>query len=452
MSNKRRPRPDITLLLDANGIVLQATTCDELANQGVDAWIGRPWAETAGIEMDAKLRSMIDDARTHGVAAFREINQRFPAGVEMAIEYTVVRLGGSEGLMVVGRSLRAIADLQSRLIEAQQAMEQDYWKLREVETRYRLLFDLSGEAVLMARVDDLRVVDANPAAIRLLGIGRGRDFLNELAPHERDPFQTLLVRVREQGRAPGMVIHLGPERAPMTVRASLITSESVTVFLLQMSSGGVAAAAEEGMVSVDDLIDRMPDGFVVTDAEGIIRRANQGFLDLVQIGAENAVLGSRLGRWLSQPGADHGVLMANLQRIGVVRRFSTTLHGELGTEALVEVSAARGGDPKASLVGVMIRDVGRRLNPADSIVGLRSALSFITEQTGKTALPKLVRETVGIVERHCIEAALQLSDGNRTAAAELLGLSRQSLYEKLSRYDLEGSHRAGSELGLLPSH
>jgi DNA-binding NtrC family response regulator len=37
-----------------------------------------------------------------------------------------------------------------------------------------------------------------------------------------------------------------------------------------------------------------------------------------------------------------------------------------------------------------------------------------------------------------VKAALALANGNRTAAAEILGLSRQSLYAKLNRYGLEG--------------
>ena len=45
---------------------------------------------------------------------------------------TTVRLGGKAGLIAIGRNLQAVAELQSRLIAAQQAMEQEYWKLREV--------------------------------------------------------------------------------------------------------------------------------------------------------------------------------------------------------------------------------------------------------------------------------------------------------------------------------
>ena len=37
----------------------------------------------------------------------------------------------------------------------------------------------------------------------------------------------------------------------------------------------------------------------------------------------------------------------------------------------------------------------------------------------------------------CIEAALELTGDNRASAAEMLGLSRQSLYVKLRRYALD---------------
>jgi len=51
-------------------------------------------------------------------------------------------------------------------------------------------------------------------------------------------------------------------------------------------------------------------------------------------------------------------------------------------------------------------------------------------------LKELVRETADVIERLCISAALKLTGDNRATAAELLGLSRQSLYAKLRRYGL----------------
>jgi DNA-binding NtrC family response regulator len=51
-------------------------------------------------------------------------------------------------------------------------------------------------------------------------------------------------------------------------------------------------------------------------------------------------------------------------------------------------------------------------------------------------LKNLVRETTDLIERMCIEAALQIVGDNRASAAEMLGLSRQSLYIKMRRYGL----------------
>ncbi len=47
-----------------------------------------------------------------------------------------------------------------------------------------------------------------------------------------------------------------------------------------------------------------------------------------------------------------------------------------------------------------------------------------------------MRESTDLIERLCIEAALELTGDNRASAAEMLGLSRQSLYVKLRRYGL----------------
>ena len=57
-------------------------------------------------------------------------------------------------------------------------------------------------------------------------------------------------------------------------------------------------------------------------------------------------------------------------------------------------------------------------------------------RAGGVPLEDIVRETADRIEEWCIEAALQLTGDNRASAAEMLGLSRQSLYIKLRRFDL----------------
>ncbi|MFO0093889.1 MAG: helix-turn-helix domain-containing protein, partial [Gemmatimonadaceae bacterium] len=67
---------------------------------------------------------------------------------------------------------------------------------------------------------------------------------------------------------------------------------------------------------------------------------------------------------------------------------------------------------------------------------LTRAVEELSSLVGRVSLRDLVRDTVDLVERHFIEAALELTHDNRTSAAEVLGVSRQSLYVKLRRHRL----------------
>ncbi|NJO32636.1 MAG: transcriptional regulator PpsR [Rhodospirillales bacterium] len=451
MTNFSTARPDFTLLLDQRGVIRDVTMSGAAADDRALDLVGRPWVDTVDDVGGDKVRAMVEDARASRVSGFRQLNQRLPGGREMLLEFTTVRLEGSAGFVAVGRSLQAVADLQSKLIAAQQAMERDYWKLRQVESRYRILFDTSNEAVMLVRAVDLRVIEANPAALRILGAGgpkaksiAGRELLPDLAAEDREAFQAALAQAREQGRAPGILLHVGRESAPWIVRASLMSSEPGPLYMLQFSplGGPLPSPDRVADVSIEELVERIPDGFVVMDDDGLIVRANRAFLDLVQIGGKSWVNGERLSRWLGRPGADLTVLLATVQRHNVVRLFSTTLHGELGIDTEVEISAVGASDVAARFIGVLIRDVGRRLAVASEGPGLGNIRLPVAEQLGKSTLRKLVKETVQVVERHYVEAALQMTDGNRTAAAELLGLSRQNLYSKLDRYGLVGKSDA----------
>ncbi|WP_295448677.1 transcriptional regulator PpsR [uncultured Thiodictyon sp.] len=446
--------PDVMLVLDTEGIIRDATLSNLFAAEGVADWIGTAWADTVSESDGDGLRRMLEYARGTGVCAFRNVTQHFPSGLQLPVEYTTVLLGGHTGFLAVGKNLRAVAELQSRLVEAQQAMERDYWKLREVETRYRLLFNSSRDAVLLLRAANLRIVDLNPAAAQALGMTATHvkgavdlRFPDALVAGERDLFDEMLRRIRERGKAPGVLFRLGPAQTPWLVHASLVSCAQEEVLLVQLTPVVAQQTLAElaDPVRIEDLIEGGPDGFVVINHEGTILRANRAFLEQVQLGSETAVLGEPLGRWLGRPGADLTVLLANVVRLGAVRLFSTVLHGALGTEVQAEISAAGRGGKQGGTIGVFIRDVSRRLAAGDQGPGIDGVMESLTRQIGKTTLRKLVDETVAVVEHRYIEAALDLTGGNRTAAAELLGLSRQSLYVKLGRYGLEDEAKVAAD-------
>ncbi|MFZ5738379.1 MAG: transcriptional regulator PpsR [Pseudomonadota bacterium] len=447
---------DVTLLLDMEGVIREATLSPAMAAESVDGWLGRRWSDIAGNDGSDKVRRMVDDARRSGISAFRQINQTFPSGVEIPIEFTTMLLGDRSGMIAVGKNMQAVTELHSRLIAAQQAMERDYWRLRELETRYRLVFDAAADAVMVVSAADLRIIEANRAAINAVSGERGnedlagRDFVALVAAADRDAVRDMLVRVRERGTALSVLVHLGRHGRAWMLRGSLMSSERRQVFLLHftpLTTAPVVDEADDDAV-LRGLIDRIPDGFVALDAAGVVRHVNQAFLDLVQVGSKPAAIGRSLGRWLGRPGADLSSLLTLLRRFKSVRLFQTTIRGELGGETEVEISAVD-GDDEDKYIGVLIRNVSRRLDGADDGDALHRALSPISKQLGRSSLRKLVKNAVSIVEQHYVKEALERSKGNRTATAELLGLSRQSLYAKLNRYgfDEKGAGSAAVDAG-----
>ncbi|NJO37505.1 MAG: transcriptional regulator PpsR [Rhizobiales bacterium] len=449
MTGMNLAQPDITLRLDKKGVIKEVSLSDRIAEAGVQALVGKSWETTVGDVGSSKVRLMLKQALADGVSAFRQINQHFPSGAELPIEFTTVRLGGQAGIVAIGKNLQTVAELQSRLVAAQQAIERDYWKFREIETRYRMLFDTSAEAVVVVRGAGLSIMEANPAAIRALGAApANNDFLTMLPQGERDSVRAMLERVRDHGRAPGVLVHLSGGAEPWMLRASPMNAASRPAFLLQLAPVGAAGTVKgpEPAIDMEAFIDGLPDGFALIDADGVILRANPIFLDLVQIGSKTLVIGERIGRWLGRPGADLAMLLANVNQHGLIRLFATTLHGELGSEAEVEISAASRIEGGQHRYVVLIRDVATRLAAPQASGAKASIPGAIAKPIGSAPLRDLVSETTELIEQHYIEAALDLTNGNRKAAAELLGLSRQGLYAKLGRYGLNGGDPSADDM------
>ena len=444
--------PDVKLIMDMQGHIEQASFSGVLAGEKATEWLGRSWTRTVREADQGLLDGILNEARDHGVSPFRQVVQRLPSGNESPIEFTVLRLNCTSRLLAVGKSLWAIAEMQNRLVEAQQAMERDYLRMRDFETRYRQVTQASSEAIVLLDARDLRILESNPMADEALGGegratkgGRAGRLMDGLHPDDRDALSRMLHEVKDRGVAPGILVRLGVPPQSWYARASLTATGGHQGFLGQLAPTGDQPPLSQpaSVIPLEDLMERGPDAFVVIDDQGTILRANQAFLDMVQMGSETSLLGKPLGRWLGRSEADLAILLANVRRLGAVRLFSTRLHGELGSEIEVEISAAGNSPASSSHIGVCIRNVDRRLSTESRATGTAKWIDLLTKQVGKANLRHLVDEAVEVIERHYIDAALELSGGNRTVAAELLGISRQSLYVKFSRYGLDENGRPG---------
>lgn len=448
---------DIALVLSPDGMVLDvACNTEEIAREVGDgsAWRGRPWSETVALDSRGKTAEIIVAAGEGRAPSWRHVNHVSPRGANLPVLYSAARTGAKGHIIAFGRDLRPIAALQQRLVDAQASLERDYTRLRYAETRYRLLFQMSSDPVLVVDAESGRIVEVNPASEELFGTEQrpqiGQDFLSVFADAARRPVELLLASVRAAGRGDDARATLAGNARTVDVSASLFRQDNTTFFLVRLLAVAVAEellAPGRPKSKLLKLVENAPDGFVVIGEDGRILTANSAFLEMTQLATEEQARGEPLERWLGRPGVDLEVLIANLRERGPVRLFPTTLRGEYGAQVQVEISAVSTVNGGVPCYGFAIRDVGTRLALEPGLPReMPRSVQQLSELIGRVPLKDLVREATDVIERLCIEAALELTNDNRASAAEMLGLSRQSLYVKLRRYGL-GDLASSSDQG-----
>jgi transcriptional regulator PpsR len=426
---------DVALVIDAAGVVRDvALGNDELADQGIDSWLGRVWSDTVNAENVPKINELLSGASEPG--RWRQVNHKAPMG-DLPIRYLALPADDHGRIIAIGRDMRAAAAAQQRLLRAQQAMERDSLRLRQLEARYRLLFDTALEPIIVVDATRHRIIEANPAARRLASVPAnldGEPFTALVHPDDRAACLTIFGAAVAVDHATPATIKLN-NGAAFQLTANLFRQDRSAFLLvrLQPVEGGVGVVIDRPLAEV---LERMPDAFVLTDAGLAILACNGAFLDLVRLARSGDVRGQPLTRFLGRPGVDLGILEAQLRDHGAVRNFATIVRAGKDIEEDVELSAVTSHEGGELRHGFSIRAVGRRLVPTTEHRQVPRSVEQLTELVGHVSLKEIVRESTDLIERLCIEAALNHTADNRASAAEVLGLSRQSLYSKLHRHGL----------------
>jgi transcriptional regulator PpsR len=436
---------DVAIVIDPKGIITDvAFGSNDLALEGYSEWLGQSWLETVTQESRGKIDMLLREAGKQAISKPRQLNHPSSRGTaDVPVLYSVVQISKEGRVVALGRDLRKMAALQQRLLEAQHSIERDYQRLRQAETRYRLLFHMASEAVLIVDAASQKIMEANPAAGRLLGASTrqllGRVFPEGLDKSSVEEVRSLLATVRAAGRADDMPVLAADGSREFMISASLFRQENASYFLVRLSAvGGEAGAAlvSKTKSKMLDIVDQLPDGFVVATLAGEVLAANRSFLDTVQLATEEQARGESLERWLGRTGVEMNVLLNSLRQNGSVRMFPTVLRGEYGSTVEIEVAGVAVLNSETPCLGLTFRTVASTPPVTQAERALPKSISQLTELVGRVPLKDLVQETTDVIERMCIEAALELTGDNRASAAEMLGLSRQSLYVKLRRYGL----------------
>jgi transcriptional regulator PpsR len=442
---------DLAIVLDTEGTVKSVITNPLNPTLGrLDHWKDRDIREFMAEDSLTKLETQLEAYREGQKAKAEaiEVNHYDNANWEFPIRYTIHKTGNPDIILMLGRDLRPIAELQHRLVKAQLALEKDYETHRDYETRYRVVMEATRDAFVLVDVASGRIVDLNTAAGQLLGDDpdtlAGSAFAQEFDGRRRGEFIEGLVLAAADEALGQVTAQARRSKTEVTIDPIVFRAAGDKVLLCRIEASNSAETVTADLSrTLSQLYRDGPDAMVFTDANGMIRSANESFLSLTDAGQLIDVKGKSLGEFLSRGSVDLKVMTDNAARSGKMRLYSTRLEGAFGSQLTVELSVTH--MPGAGFAFVM-RDTSRLEVMRESATPVATqpgaapmsddAMRNVMDLVGSAPLKDIVSATTDVVEKMCIETAVELTNNNRVAAAEMLGLSRQSLYVKLRKYGL----------------
>lgn len=439
---------DILILMDQKTIISDVMVGPENEALGcLDHWIGRTVDTFLTEESTEKLKTRLSkiDVDVAGSSLQRkiELNHVDNATWDTPIEYSILRDPETKNLLMVGRDLSAVAMIQRDLVDAQIALERDFEASRDYQTRYRAVLETIPDALVLLSPQTGTIQDINSAAAKLFG--------EEPAALKNAAFAE---QFKEETKLQGLyAIFSGrggesfDENYEFTVR---LPERPVTLSFTPVRSAGqhfvLCLIRPDIKVSSSDmrlpdqlsqLFDNSVDAIVFTDNFGSVTNCNMSFLDLCDASSVSEVRNRPLGDFLARGVIDQRMLTETLSKSNNLRSFNTKTLSNFNTSLPVNISGSRLTGAKNSGFVFVMRLMSAASTRPDTEADIPKAASQnVIRLVGAAPLKEIVAGTADVIEKLCIEAALDMTGNNRVAAAEMLGLSRQSLYVKLRKYQM----------------
>ena len=434
------------MVLDRQSTVLEVTVFGkDLHRVDSSGFKGRSINDFISHDSKDKFALMLAAVGKSDAPMWRHVNFSPMAGQELPLQVSLVPQDKDNTVLLFGRDLSGLSQMQSRLVEAHQSMERDFLRLRHMEARYRLLFESVADPMLVVDVAQRRVMEANSAAqLVFKDLSRklpGSDVAQLFDPDKREALEILLRQAQTTGRMEsGRVRYLNADR-DCNLHVSVFVQEGGPQYLLRLQALSAQQTSQTEAPVINwfhHALDQAPVGFVVADRMGTILASNPEFCSMVGVASHSMLINKSLEDWLARGGVDLGVLLTNLRQSSTLRSFATDLRSMVGVLIPVDISAVtlNGDDPTYGFFFHQLSGArGRDVMPATS-GGMADSVAQLSQLVGRMPMKEIVGETSTMIERMCIQAALELTQNNRASAAEMLGLSRQSLYVKLHRYGM----------------
>ncbi len=407
-------------------------------------WLDRPVQDMLTLEsvpkFDARLEQFLSGSGSGNPV---ELNHKATAQhAEFPMRYSFHPSGKDNTILMLGSDLSLTAAMQQQLVAAQIALENDYEAQREYDLRFRVLMESSDTPTVFVSVKTGHMVNCNAAAEMLLG--KPREALIDASfglafetGGRRDVVDRLVSAASEQTVSP-IVVKSSKDARKLSLVPTLYRGTDGQMLLCKINvAGEQTRAGDQLQTQLLDLYENGVDSIVFVSDAGLILSSNDAFLKLADVTHSQSIKGRPMVDFFSRGAVDLNVMLENARRTGSMRLYATKVISEHGGERAVEISTTQLSAGNARIFAMVMRD-SRRVEtvqtPMQQITDVD--MPSVIELIGGHSLKDIVAKSTDVVERMCIETAVKMTSNNRVAAAEMLGLSRQSLYVKLRKYGL----------------
>ncbi|MEO1493321.1 MAG: PAS domain-containing protein [Pseudomonadota bacterium] len=441
---------DYVFRLWPDGEIAQVTFASGVAGASTaNALVGRLIAEIAEPEDKVAIERMVEAALNGRGASKATIRHSDLIGQGTAAQYSAHLTADGKNIVMIGSSISSEVLRATELVDAEIARYRRIDRDR-LEAEYRQLFQLSTDGLMIVNTANGQIDEANGHAADILGQPLdslvGQPFAS-VFDTEESVGQIAFDGLSETETADELRITVtapGTE-FPITVTTQMARGTEWPFMIVRMTRHDAEGHPADGIqpLNAPDHADRMTIELLrnadipiaLTDGSGAAVWANAA---MERLTGQSGCVGSPIADVL-------GVSEAALARV----MQTSDAHGRLLTSlSALESRLARDGDAYVAIVsistdpdpgyGLIIHKImptpERALEPDTSAD--QEKKDALADLVGQAPMKVLVRRSTDVIERKCIEAALHLTENNRAAAANVLGLSRQSLYIKLRQHGL----------------